>query len=136
MSAAHHRTKPAVGRAKLRGKKVVVVQVCAVVVAHGSPAVGVEESNYSRVVRSGVDETVQLRRQLPKKIVQSPVDMTLVPGWTGVLGALRSEFKRADLRTLRINGAVIRRRECRIASRIRRSRAMERGYTRFGIELR
>ena len=89
----HDRREPAVGSAEIRNHEVVVVQVIARIVAHGSHAIDVTEIGASRLVSSVVHKSIQ-RRRAGNRVHEIKVDMAIIPEWEHVLHALVNHVKR------------------------------------------
>ena len=79
MGAGHHGTEPTIGGREVARHEVVVVQVTAIVIAHGADAVSVDEIRTPTIVRSGPDVSIQPRGIEPEWILQVPEFVALIP---------------------------------------------------------
>src|SRR5581483_2250894 len=60
----------------------------------------------SRSVSGGLHKAIQGRVTV-YRVVAVPIDMAFVPGWSGILDALRCQMERCNRRTVRIYNAVV-----------------------------
>src|ERR1039458_4859991 len=121
-----------VGRAKVRGHEVEVIQVAAIVISHSTHPGFVVVPKRSGIIGSGEDEAVILRWTIPYIVRRVPIVVRLVPRRAGVLITHGLEMERGHRDTCIEFAATY----IGLTSRIRGSRTNQWRCASSGIELR